>query len=288
MNTKEWTNNKAPRREWVVVLATMIAVTTVGCEPRQISFGSPSQVDRQASYGLVIYLPGIDGCTGADEKFCRDLGKKLGCDVELFDWTRPLMMLDNQCNIERNREMAEKLAQRIRQFQEDNPGAPVLLIGHSGGTAIAVWAAEHLSDEPVDGIILLASSLSPQYDLSAAMEGTRSGIISFYSQNDGLLGAGTILAGTMDRKFSEAAGKLGFEGPEGQKDLAYAGQLRQVPWTSEMASLGNNGGHYDVLASQFAATWVHPLVRQKLPGGPFASNVEAPTSWPVSTALAAR
>lgn len=282
MTAREWTSRKTAKRKWIVALIVIVAAVA-GCEPRQLAFGSGPQEN-----GLVIYAPGIDGCTGPDETFCRELGEQLGCAVEVFDWTLPLLVLENQCDEQRNREMAKKLAQRIRQFRNDHPGAPVLLIGHSGGTAIAVWAAEHLKGEPVDGIILLASSLSPQYDLSTAMEGTRSGIISFYSHEDPLLGGGTALMGTMDRQFCEAAGKVGFNGSGAQNDAAYSGMLCQVPWTPGMTSLGNDGGHYACLATQFAAVWMHPLIRQRLPGSQLANGVNAPVSWPLDTTLATR
>ena len=134
------------------------------------------------------------------------------------------------------------------------------LIGHSGGTAMAVWAAEDLPEgEQVEGIILLASSLSPGYDLSEALAHTRGGIVNFYSPYDGILGAGTALLGTMDGVHSESAGKSGFEVPPGA-DADY-GKLYQVPWTPAMREYGNGGDHFGWMATRFISTYVDPLIR---------------------------
>jgi len=62
------------------------------------------------------------------------------------------------------REQAEKLAIRIYEYQRAYPQRPVFLVGHSGGSGVAVFALESLSRlrdaRPVDGAILIASSVS--------------------------------------------------------------------------------------------------------------------------------
>jgi len=241
-----------------LMLALFLVAATAGCQSRQFMMNAEF-MDR----GLVIVLPGIDGRAAHTERLCKTLcDDEIGMAVELYDWTLPLGGLVNQCAIERNHTMAGQLAERIHEYGQQFPGAPVFLIGHSGGTAIAIWAAEGLPDgESIDGIVLLASSLSPDYDLSRALCSTRGGIVSFYSSQDSaLLGAGTILIGTMDGEHVESAGKVGFTAPsDGAGQAAYR-KLHQIPWVANMAETGHTGGHFSCLAGDFVSAYVRPFV----------------------------
>jgi len=244
---------------FLILMAGMLAsLSMAGCGAR-ISMMNKGDADR----GLIIVLPGIDGRAGHNERACKAIASSAtGIAVELFDWTMPLCPLTNQRDEGRNRRMAGELADRIMAHRVDYPGGAVFLVGHSGGTAVAVWAAEALPDgQQIDGIVLLASSLSPGYDLSKALKRTRGGIVSFRSERDSaLLGAGTTLFGTMDGKHTEAAGKVGFSVPEsGQAAEAYKG-FSEVRWNSAMAKAGHNGSHFGCLATKFVSSYVAPLV----------------------------
>lgn len=230
--------------------AVMVLAMLAGCEQSKITANS-ADLDR----GLVIVLPGIDGvspsCLGMRQALADSVP---GSAVEVFDWTSPMGALFNQVAQEHNREMAAVLAERIRKYHREHPAGRVQLVGHSGGTAIAVWAAEGLSaGEGVDRIVLLGSSLSPEYDLTTAMSRTRRGVVNFYSHRDtALLGAGTSLLGTMDGKRSESAGLVGFRSP--------GPSLVQVAWQETMASTGNDGGHFGCTSRGFVTAYVAPLL----------------------------
>jgi pimeloyl-ACP methyl ester carboxylesterase len=182
--------------------------------------------------------------------------------VELFDWTMPLCPLTNQRDEARNRRMARELANRITAYRASNPSGSVFLVGHSGGTAVAIWAAEALPDgQQIDGIVLLASSLSPGYDLSRALERTREGIVSFRSERDSaLLGAGTTLFGTMDGKHVEAAGKVGFSVPESDQAAEAYEAFSEIRWNATMSGTGHDGSHFGCLAAGFVSSYVAPLI----------------------------
>src|SRR4029079_11614400 len=96
--------------------------------------------------------------------------------------------------LERNREQAREIAERIVAYQDRYPDRPVTLIGHSGGAAMAVRVLESLPDgRRSDQAVLLAGALSPDYDLSTALGRTERGITNFYSGGDVLyLVAGTL------------------------------------------------------------------------------------------------
>jgi len=250
-----------------LALFCVLVVMPIGCDERVVI--KADGADR----GLVILMPGIDGRSGYSEAACRALcGDGFAPSVELQDWTSPLGAFFNQAAIARNHEVARTIAERIADYHGKYPAKPVYLIGHSGGTAIAVWTAESLpGSEQVEGIILLASSLSPGYDLSQALAKSRSGIVSFYSPRDGLLGAGTVLIGTMDGRHSESAGKAGFD------TCPYGGyeKLYQVRWEQSMAAAGHGGDHFGWMGVRFIGTYVSPLVRSGYWDGDLIAAVSA-------------
>jgi pimeloyl-ACP methyl ester carboxylesterase len=225
-----------------------------GCGGRRLLLNG-----QNLDHGLVIVLPGIDGLAPYNINACKALcDDHFGMAVELYDWTLPFGLLINQCAILRNRLAADELAHRILEYRKKYPNRPVFLIGHSGGTAIAVWAAEDMPEEErIDGIVLLGSSLSPQYDLTKAIGHTRTGIVNFYSyQDEALLGVGTVLLGTMDGQHTESAGKVGFHRARGG-EAPYAG-LVQIAWHPAMAVAGHDGGHFGYTAPGFMKSHVRP------------------------------
>jgi pimeloyl-ACP methyl ester carboxylesterase len=248
---------RIPEIVYAVLVALVVLMLLSGCGERQVL------MCRQGlDEGLIIVLPGIDGRAPHNEAACRTLGvESTGMAVELYDWTAPLGPLFNQRAIGRNRQMARRLARRIAAYHESHPGRCVCLVGHSGGTAIAVWAAEALPHgEQVEAIVLLASSLSPGYDLRKATARARKGVASFHSRRDSaLLGAATTLFGTMDGEHTEAAGKVGFRAAGGRGRGA-EGKLVQIAWAPRMADCGNDGGHFSCLAGGFLSAYVSPLL----------------------------
>ena len=127
---------------------------------------------------------------------------------------------------------------------------------------MAVWTAEALpAQHQVDGIILLAAALSPEYELAKALHRTRRGIVSFHSRVDYLfLGMGTTIAGTMDGRHTSAAGRLGFLPSGGQSEPARRQKLYQIPWRGVMRRSGHWGGHTSSSSEGFIRDFVSPLV----------------------------
>ena len=137
----------------------------------------------------------------------------------------------------------------------------MVLVGQSGGAAVAIWAAERLPvGHRVDGIILLAAALSPGYPLDDALTKSRRGIVSFHSSRDRFfLGAGTTIYGTMDGKHGSAAGRVGFTEPaDGPRAAVYGRKLFQVPWHEQVYRSGL-GGHLTSGSRDFVARHVGPL-----------------------------
>jgi len=215
---------------------------------------------------LVIVLPGIEGRSVFNEEICRGLNVG-GVDyaIELYDWTSgvPLGFVVNLWSSDRNRKQASDIAERIARYQHYHPGRPVVLVGQSGGSAIAAWTCEAMRwGRKVDGVVMLAASLSPGYRLTTALESTNRGIVNFYSSRDVLLlWAGTKVYGTMDGKHSTSAGNIGFSVPLGKMRPKEYDKLFQVPWRAEMAQTGHLGMHMTSGTAGFVARYIAPLVR---------------------------
>lgn len=223
--------------------------------------------ERRLRNGLILVLPGIEGESPINHSIAQGL-----CDagiadaIEIFDWTRGrIFYFSNLMNLGRNAAQARRLADRIRQYQQEHAGCPVHLVAHSGGAGLAVMALEQLDeDHRIAAAILLAPALSPKYNLVTALRRTDHGIHSLYSPHDNLyLGVGTAVFGTVDRKRTVAAGKVGFQMPEGLLPAdadVYRTKLRQVSWRHEMLAEGHFGGHIGWSSRQFVRNWLGRIV----------------------------
>ena len=259
-------------------------VLLVGCGEAQ-----PYVSEARLRHGLVIVLPGIEGRSPWSQAICRGLDNGgVNWAIELHDWTTPGALLYNLRAEARNREKAEELADRIVRYSLSHPGRPVLLVGQSGGGAIAAWTVGAMPpDQKIDGVIMLATALSPGYILDSVLSRTRRGVVSFYSERDWMLGAGTQIAGTMDGEHTASAGKTGFDVPSADNRPEAYRKLFQIPWKKEMADTGHLGGHLTSSARKFVATYVAPFVWMSLWDDWFVQRVlngEAAwiTSQPVS------
>ena len=241
-------------------VSVFIAVTLLvgGCAAPQ-PYVSPDRLER----GLVVVLPGVEGRSWLNEAICEGLNEGgVNWAIELHDWTAWGGPLYNLRNHARNRRKAEELADRIVRYQMQCPNRPVVLVGHSGGAAIAVWAAAALpTGTRIDGVVLLSAALSPRHTLDRPLRNSRRGIVNFYSSRDWVL-LGTVLAGTMDGDFANSAGRAGFAIPDGNKPPAPYERLFQIAWNEKMAETGHRGGHLTSGAADFVSTYVAPFVRR--------------------------
>ncbi len=244
------------------LILVLVLAGAGGCAQPQ-PYVTLERLDR----GLVIVLTGIEGRSSINEDICHGLNDGgVNWAIELEDWTYrvPWAYLANLRAEPRNRKKAEDIAHRIVRYQMAHPGRPVTLVGQSGGGAIAVWIAESMPPgRSVDGIILLAASLSPNYLLDMALLNSGRGIVSFHSAKDWvLLGAGTFITGTMDGRHSSSAGHVGFNVPLSESRPRLYQKLFQIAWHEEMERAGHTGGHLTSAARPFVARYVSPLVRR--------------------------
>lgn len=221
-------------------------------------------------HGLTLVLPGIESESIFTYGMCDGLfeGGVPGA-IRVFNWGLPFPggYLANLTRIDRNRRRAKDLAAEIVTYQKNYPGRPVHLVAQSGGAGVAVFAAEALPDGvTIDGIVLLSGALSPTYNLTRALQKTRKGILNSHSHKDiFVLKLGTRCFGTIDRRFTHAAGCSGFELPENlsaEHQKLYAEKLCQLPWREEIGHQTHNwGGHLSSGNEAYLAKHIAPWVK---------------------------
>jgi len=240
----------------MVGLIGWAAVVATGCSHQP--YVSEVRLER----GLVVVLSGVEGRGPLNEAICAGLDAG-GVDlaIENYPWAVPGMWWYNLRASEHHYRQAEAVARRVAEYKVDYPGRPVFLVGQSGGGAIAVWAAERLPRNTLEGVILLAAALSPTTDLQRTVAASRRGVVNFHSRGDWvILGLGTRMAGTMDGERSESAGMVGFALPAGSSAAEAYREVYQISWKPEMAGSGHLGGHLSSSARWFVRDFVAPLV----------------------------
>jgi len=224
----------------------------------------PHVTGSRLEKGLVVVLPGIEGRGPLNQAICDGLNAGgVDCAIELYDWTSSLGPLVNLRSELRNRRVAGRVADRILVYRDAYPGRPVVLVGHSGGGAMAVWVAEHLTwSGKIDAVVLIAPSLSAEYPLDRAIANTRRGIVNFYSTHDWIL-LSTTITGTMDGEHASPAGRVGFLLEPAAIRAGQYDRLFQIGWDPRMALTGHMGGHLSSAAGSFVSSYVAPLVLAK-------------------------
>lgn len=216
--------------------------------------------------GTVFLLDGIGGILLAPvnvRKGLQEAGVPFATYVYNWNWGLRGELLVDLIWLRRNRMQGLRLARLLRRFHRENPGAPLHVIAFSGGTGIAVFAAEHLGPRVrIDTLILCCSALSPEYPLANALEHVNR-CYAFPSVRDvGFLKLGTTVFGTLDRRFGPAAGLVGFRPTAAgdTPDTLYGGKLRQIWWTDAMRRYGHHGHHVGSATVLFAQHVLAPLL----------------------------
>lgn len=218
------------------------------------------------SHTWLLHLPGIAGEKSIDHSLIRGL-KDGGWEgpTKIYDWTENDPGIDALHARKRNDREAQIVADMIEAKLKEDPKLQITLTSHSGGTGIAVWALEKLPEKlHVRTLVLLASALSPEYDLTAALKHISGRAYVYYSENDTLvLGAGTQLFGTIDGKKSVAAGLVGFKVPADADKDQYQ-KLVQRPWVKDWMMFENAGSHIGCMSRPFVSQVLAPTVIEDL------------------------
>jgi hypothetical protein len=229
-------------------------------------------------YGKVFYLDGA-GALGLGEDTIPTALRAAGFqgDVEYIAWSSHTGPLGDQMIRANAHWKAEALTKNIIDYHKHYPNAPIYLIGLSAGTGVGVWAVEHLpANIHVNGMVLLSSSLSMQYNLVPCLRHVTHKMFVVYSPYDNVLKTFIPVMGTIDGEyFAEPAGLAGMHPPKDLKpeDRAlYKEKLVNVAWQPKFERLGYTGKHTDAISYGFIRHEIAP----RLQIGHYAQTETAP------------
>jgi pimeloyl-ACP methyl ester carboxylesterase len=184
-------------------------------------------------------------------------------EIETFTWSQGYgRYLFDHINHDNHLSQGRLLANQVAAYRQLYPARRIYLVGHSAGCAVILAAAERLPPGSVERIVLLAPSVSQEYDLRPALRTARLGIDVFHSCRDRwILGLCMQIVGTADGHGCSAAGQCGFTPvvvcPE---DAPLYSKLRQHPWDPAVEWSGHAGGHYGSNQVGFLKAYVVPLL----------------------------
>lgn len=240
-------------------LTTLTLLLTAPAVARDSDRGPvPSSADARPLVWVVDGAGDLRGCSTALTR----VNMPAGNPVELcpFPWSHGFRrVLIDQIDLPHAKMQGARLAAKIRERQALDPGRRVVVVAHSAGCAVALAAGECLPADSVDRMLLLAPSVSTDYDIRPALRAAREGLDVFCSKKDRLaLGVGVRMVGTTDKFLGAAAGLHGFKMSGSPVQDAEATRLRQHFWSAEMARTGHTGGHYGVHAPAFIQAYLFP------------------------------
>ncbi len=224
--------------------------------------------EEQPVRGVIIVIGGVGGmdvlAASANLAWPRAGVKH---EIREFVWThgrgKPFTDLQDRDHL---RAKAAELADYIRRLKAENPNRPIFIVAKSGGTGLALLAAELLPANTLERMILLSAAVSPDFDLRRALLATHGEIVSFHSANDQvILNLGTRQFGTIDGVHGPSAGLHGFRLPDmhtlSDDDRDLYRRLVQIPWSPSRLLELDNGSHTSTSLPIFLATHVAPWLR---------------------------
>jgi hypothetical protein len=207
-----------------------------------------------------LILGGIEGPSAYGLAMARGLlrARHRGA-VEIFPWNRgvPLLCwLRNLMDRRHHERQSDRLVERILRHRKRYPDSPVCVLAQSGGCWVTVRALEKLpAGVRVRSAVLLAPSISPGYDISAAAAKCERGLVSVGGPGDFFfLAFGTTVFGTSDRLHTPSAGWIGWH-------HYYVEGFTELRWHPSWIKCGYLGNHTTTSAVRFIQQVIAPRFR---------------------------
>lgn len=223
----------------------------------------PQATPAQSRNGLVMMVPGIRGDRGLLYWAAHGLADAgVERELRIYDWYR-FPSLANLVDLDRNRAHAQRIAAELTSYHAEHPSGTIDVIGYSGGGGLAVMAVEDLpAHVAVRNLILVQAAISPDYDLTRALARVRGRVVNLYCPGDWfVLGLGTRLFGTIDRRFVASAGKCGLDLQKSVPNAADRERVIQRTWTRDMIGAFHFGGHVGIVMYDWNKVFVAPYLK---------------------------
>ncbi len=205
-----------------------------------------------ARNGITLYVPGAGNVDFGDAGLREGLAAAgYKGQVASLTWTLTFNPALDQAVRIHARLAASELARLIESYVDKFPGRRINLVGLSAGTGIVIWALEDLKrGYQVDEVVLLASSLSCDYDVSKALAKVKGTLHNYYSEQDMVLAGPMKVFGTIDLKYGvDGAGAVGLK-------RARSDRVVNVRWRPEFEKYGYYGGHTDATSPKFVQAFI--------------------------------
>lgn len=215
-------------------------IRTLGvCKCGQLPAGADSPKRRKR--GLTIVLGGVEGPSFFSAQMVRGvLASGYRGAVMRVDWNDGIQFVrsvTNLMNTTHHDRWARRVVDIVTAYQTEHPCAPVSIIAQSGGCWIAIRTLELAPNTTrISTVVLHAAAISPDYDLRPALANLTHALISVEAFGDfAILGLGTLLFGTADRRHRLAAGLVGFRHPPSK--------VIPMRWRPSWLRYGHFGNH---------------------------------------------
>lgn len=226
-------------RQFLGILCLAATLLATGCGT---TFGP------KARHGITFYCPGAGNVDRGDAGIREGLERRgYRGQVARLGWSVSFNPVIDQRVTAFAQIGAARLAGYIQDYLDKYPGREVNVVGLSAGTGVAMWAIESLKPGyRVNNVVLIASSLSSDYDISKALPHISGRIYNYYSPNDAVLSGPMKVFGTIDGKFLvDGAGSVGLNPPRG------GDAVMNIRWRPEFERYGYYGGHLDGTSPAF-------------------------------------
>lgn len=261
---------RGPALAYLVPIVMGLLDLPYGISIRALRFFGGSRLPRLADTprrrrrGLTIVLGGIEGPSFFNSQIVRGiLASGYRGAVVRYDWNAGILVIRSVVNLMSTRHIergARAVREIIEAYRAEHPTAPISIVSQSGGCFVAIRALEQLpAPIRISTVVLHAAAISRDYDLRAAVDRCDDALISIEACGDFvLLGAGTLLFGTSDRRISTGAGFLGFRNPPRK--------LVALRWHPDWLAHGHLGNHTSSASFAFVRDIVGPRLRCRLGG----------------------
>jgi pimeloyl-ACP methyl ester carboxylesterase len=244
------------------VYLSSCALALLVCLSPSAGTAQPPPCGRCAPLGILFIVNGSNADYTVSENIDLIVAHdKLPLQVETVRWCRCANMCRDHLDYDAQIAGAQNLTAMILGYRRQCPHGNIYVMGHSAGCHVALVAAGNLPPDTLDRVVLLAPSVSNEYDLRPALRACRRGILHFYSKEDQVVQIGAEMLRTADLRYTKMAGETGFIPlPPTVPDAKLYWKLRQYYWHPDLHRAGHCGGHYGHTKVGFLDACVLPLM----------------------------
>ncbi len=217
-------------------VVSLLVLAVVGCNDPKEKFGRTWYLDGAGNLGFGVG----EMVHGLEKAGYRG-------QVSAFHWSLTMNPLADQFFKPLAGLGAGRLAGCIQDYLKRHPDNDVNVVALSAGTAVALNAVKHLKPPyKINNMVLLAASVSCQYDTRPVLKNMKGKIYVYYSQNDAMLSGPVKVLGAFGGKLGDdPAGLCGLHAP----GSGY--RVVNIPWRPRYQRYGWTGSHTSCVSEAF-------------------------------------